>query len=75
MSIMSKYKTDIMDMFMRSTPFPNTTDLQLNALIGLFLQKEMYELGKITKDDYEQVISLSWDQWPKTSIRMTGGQQ
>jgi len=66
---------DITDMLMRSTPFPKTTYLQLNSLIGLFLQKEMYELGKITKDDYEQVISLSWDQWVKGTIRMTGGQQ
>lgn len=73
--MMSKYKMDIMDMFMRTTPFPNTKDLQLNVLIGLFLQKEMYELGKITKDDYKQFISLSWDQWVKATIRMTGGQQ
>lgn len=72
--MMSKFKMDAMDMLMRTTPFPDTTELQLNTLIGLFLQKEMYELGKITKDDYEQVISLSWNQWVESSIRMSGGE-
>ena len=54
--------------------FPDINTLQLNTLIGIFLQKEMHELGLLSDEEYKNIISAGWDQWLSNTNVIAGGE-
>ena len=74
MNMMSKYKIDTIESLINGSTFQDVNILQLNTLIGLFLQKEMHELGLLSDEEYKNTISTCWEQWASTTNKIAGGQ-